>query len=83
MTETTTITITVEVGGRVFVRQVQGTHWARDDDGRLYVYDNDTTVLDVGAGSVVEVLREDDVETVATIDSDTITDTTTPTDSCQ
>jgi hypothetical protein len=67
----------------VFVRQVEGTHWARDENRRLYVYDDDTTVLDVGADSVVEVLREDDVETVATIDSDTITDTTTPTDSCQ
>ncbi|MDS0280295.1 hypothetical protein NDI85_21150 [Halomicroarcula sp. S1AR25-4] len=83
MTDTTTITTTVAIGGRVYVRQVQGTHWARDDDGRLYVYDDDTTVLDVGADNVVEILREDDVETVATIDSDNTTNATATTDSCQ
>lgn len=68
MTDTTTITVTVEIGDREYVRQVQGTHWARDDDDRLYVYDDDQTVLEVAADNVTEVLREDAVETIATID---------------
>jgi hypothetical protein len=66
--DTTTITVTVEIGDREYVRQVQGTHWARDDNGRLYVYDDDRTVLDVDDDVVTEVLREGAVQTTATID---------------
>ena len=84
MTDTTTITVTVEIGGREYVRQVEGTHWARDDNDRLYVYDDDTTVLDVADENAVEVLREDAVETIATFDATTTADTATTEDnSCQ
>jgi len=75
MTDTTTITLTVDIGGREYVRQMDATHWARDDDGRLYVYRDDLTLLDVDDGHVVEVLREDEVTTLAAIDADTTTTT--------
>lgn len=63
----TTITVTVEIGDTEYVRQVQGTHWARDDSRTLYVYNDNTTVLEVAPEHVVEVFREGDVETIATI----------------
>jgi hypothetical protein len=83
--ETTTITVTVVIDDREYVRQVQGTHWARDDDRTLYVYDSeDRTVLEADGDHVVEVFREDEVETVATFDRSEITgtepDTTTTTE---
>jgi len=66
-TPTTTITVTVAIGGREYVRQVEGTHWARDENRTLYVYDDETTVLEVEAEHVVEVLREEDVQTAVTL----------------
>lgn len=65
--DTTTITVSVAFGGREYVRQVEGTHWARDDDRTLYVYNGDTTVLEVESEYVVEVLREEDVTTIASL----------------
>lgn len=67
MSDPTTITVTVEIGDTEYIRQVEGTHWARDDNRTLYVYNDDTTVLEVAPEHVVEVFREDDVETIATI----------------
>jgi len=75
MTDTTTITLTVAIGGQEYVRQTEGTHWARDDDGRLYIYRDDLTLLDVDAEHVVEIMREDEVTTLAAIDTDTTTTT--------
>lgn len=68
--EITTITVTVKIDGTEYIRQVQGTHWARGssaDNQSVYVYSGETTVLEVDADHFVEAFREDDVETVATI----------------
>ncbi|RQG93736.1 hypothetical protein [Natrarchaeobius oligotrophus] len=67
--EPTTITVTVKIDDTEYVRQVQGTHWARDDEGRVYVYNGETTILEVEAPYFVEAFRENDVETTATITS--------------
>jgi hypothetical protein len=69
-TPTTTITVTVAIGGREYIRQVEGTHWARDENRTLYVYDDDRTLLEVEAEHVVEVLREADVQTAVTLPTD-------------
>lgn len=63
----TTITITVEIGGTEYVRQVQGTHWARDDSRNVFVYDEDGPILEVTEDHFVEAFYEDNVETIATI----------------
>lgn len=75
MPEQTTITVTVAIGGRELIRRVDGTHWARDQSDRLYVYDNtltgdgeDTTVLEVAGEHVIEVAREDAIDTLAVVD---------------
>ncbi|WP_197052449.1 hypothetical protein [Halobellus rufus] len=64
------ITVTVLIDNREYIHQTEGTHWARDDADRLYVYDGDTTVLEVAGEHVVEVLREDHVTTPVTVDRD-------------
>lgn len=80
-TTTTTITVAVAYDDRVYVRQVSGTHWARDDTGRLYVYDDDQTVLEVGPSTtVLEVMREPAVDTVAITDRHTTADAETEPD---
>lgn len=70
--EPTIITVTVEIDGTEYVRQVQGTHWARGssaDNHSVYVYNEGETVLEVSADHFVEAFHEDAVETIATIDS--------------
>jgi len=85
--DTTTITITVELGGSEYVHSTEGTHWARDDDGRLYVYDGDMTLLEIKAEHVVEVAREERIDTkpvaADTSTDTTATNTTDTSDTCQ
>ena len=76
----TTITVTVRVDEQTLVRQVEATHWARDDERTLYVYRGDRTLLEVADEYVVSVLREEAVETILTAtggDEPTTTTTTT------
>ncbi|ELZ84454.1 hypothetical protein C453_12946 [Haloferax elongans ATCC BAA-1513] len=66
-----TITVTILIDGHEYIRQVEGTHWARDDSRTLYVYDGPQTVLEAADQHVVEVFREDRVDTVGMIDRST------------
>ncbi|WP_199522948.1 hypothetical protein [Haloferax sp. Atlit-6N] len=68
------ITVTVLIEGFEYLRRVEGTHWARDGERNLYVYDGDLTVLEVTDGHVVEVCRESHVETIAVRDRTNSTD---------
>ncbi|MFC5278643.1 hypothetical protein ACFPM1_07730 [Halorubrum rubrum] len=65
--DTTTITITVLIDDTQYVRQVEGTHWRRDDERTVYVYNDDTTLLEVEAEHFVEAFREDRVDTITTV----------------
>jgi hypothetical protein len=73
-TDSEAITVTAAYADQLFVRQIDGTHWARDDADRLYVYNDDRTVLEVAGDRVVEVCREASIETVAIIDTDSKAD---------
>lgn len=46
-----TISITIEDKDHQQSFEVEGTHWAKDDDGNRYVYDEDgDTVAEVSGG---------------------------------
>ncbi|MYL67792.1 hypothetical protein [Halorubrum distributum] len=64
--DTTTITVTVLIDGTQYIHQVEGTHWRRDDERTVYVYNGDITVLEVDAEYFVDAMREDSVETTVT-----------------
>lgn len=63
---TTTFTVTVLIDESEIVRQVQGTHWRRDDSRNVWVYDGDEAVLEVESEYFVEILREDAVTSIKT-----------------
>ena len=61
--DTTTISVTALIDGTQYIHTVEGTHWRRDDERTVYVYNGDTTVLEVDAEYFVGAMREDSVET--------------------
>lgn len=66
MTDTTIFTITVLVNDTELVRQVEGTHWSRDDSRNVWVHNGDDPVMEVEADHFVEIVREDRINAVTT-----------------
>ena len=64
--DTGTFTVTVLIGDTELVRQVEGTHWRRDDSRNVFVYDSDTAVMEVESEYFVEIVREDNINPATT-----------------
>ena len=64
--DTTIFTITVLINGTELVRQVEGSHWARDDSRNVWIHDGDKPVMEVESEHFVEIVRESNITATTT-----------------